>query len=600
MEAQQEILGGRYRLIDVLGSGGMAVVWRARDEVLARTVAVKVLAGRYADEPQSRARIHSEARAAARLSPHPHIAQVYDYGEHWAEGEPRPYVVMELVNGPSLQQRLMGGPLPPAATFRLCGEVASALAAAHSDGLVHRDIKPANVMVTTGGAKVVDFGLAAASGPGEPEEVLLGTPAYLAPERLIGGPVEPATDVYALGVLLYRMLSGEAPWTVDSTTQMLTAHVYIDPAPLPSLPDVPAAVAGLVDRSLRKDPAERPTAAEMASVLAEAAGESPAAAWTAGPHGAETTGSFALPAADLRSHEVSGDLESRRAQALRRLAAERGVMANAMTSAKSGVRVHRSSLAPAGGAGGAGTEGAAGVRSAGDDEAGPAGSAAPNGATPGTRAPAPPDSAGGATPPAGPSAAKPGGNRRRRVLLIAGIVVVVAAALLVWFVVPPGGGRTDAGGRGGSVTIPPAEQVRQTAVPANPAATGGGAATGPAAPSGTAQPGPRSSARPATGAPTGRAVPPPTTPVHPTTAPTTSAPVAVTRTLSSTGGTVTARCEAGQASLLSWQPASGFKAEKVNAGPALTTSIVFRKRADRIRMTVTCVAGSPTAVSLPL
>src|ERR1700761_4404056 len=185
-----------------------------------------------------RARIRDEARSAATLS-HPNIAQVYDYGES-TEGEtPLPYVVMELVNGPTLQQRVASGPLPPRTIFRICGEVAAALAAAHADGLVHRDIKMANVMVTPTGAKVVDFGIAAAIGPAAPEEMLVGTTAYLAPERLTGDAVQPASDVYALGVLLYRLLAHEAPWTVETTTQMINAHIYVDPSPMPAVPGVP-------------------------------------------------------------------------------------------------------------------------------------------------------------------------------------------------------------------------------------------------------------------------------------------------------------------------------------------------------------------------
>ncbi|UQU66037.1 serine/threonine protein kinase [Couchioplanes caeruleus] len=267
VEAQQRMLGGRYTLLDVLGRGGMAVVWRARDEVLGRLVAVKLLAGRYAGDAQSRARIRDEARAAAALS-HPHIAQIYDYGEAFDGGRLTPYVVMELVHGITLQQRVRDGRLEPREICTIGGQVAAALAAAHADGLVHRDVKPGNVMVTPDGAKVVDFGLAATAGPVEPDDELLGTPAYLAPERVIGGPVEPASDVYALGVLLYRLLTGESPWTTDSTTQMLTAHVYVEPAPLPQLTGVPPAVTDLVSRCLRKEPAERPSAAEAAQVLA--------------------------------------------------------------------------------------------------------------------------------------------------------------------------------------------------------------------------------------------------------------------------------------------------------------------------------------------
>src|SRR3954471_21496422 len=268
----RQTLGGRYTLLDELGSGGMAVVWRARDEVLGRPVAVKLLAGRYSDDPQSRASIRDEARAAATLS-HPNIAQVHDYGETADSGTP--YVVMELVNGPTLQQRVSAGRLPPRTVFRICGEVAAALAAAHARGLVHRDIKMANIMVTRAGAKVVDFGIAAAAGPASPEEMLIGTPAYLAPERLIGDLVVPASDVYALGVLLYRLLAGESPWSVENTAQMLSAHVYQDPTPLPARPGVPPAVTDLIDRCLRKDPDARPSATEVSATLADAAEAAP-------------------------------------------------------------------------------------------------------------------------------------------------------------------------------------------------------------------------------------------------------------------------------------------------------------------------------------
>jgi serine/threonine-protein kinase len=268
------MLGGRYRLEEPLGSGGMSVVWRARDEVLGRPVAVKLLAGRYAADPLFRRRIHDEARAVATLS-HAHIAQVHDFGESTEGGERVPYVVMELVAGPTLAQRIATGPLPAKVAFRICAEVAAALAAAHAEGLVHRDIKPANVMLTPAGAKVVDFGVAAVvrpPGSAGPDSGLFGTPAYLAPERLTGDAVEPASDVYALGVLLYKVLVGQLPWSAETSTQMLTAQICIEPAPLPALPDVPGEVADLCRRCLDKEPANRPTAREVAAVLADAAG----------------------------------------------------------------------------------------------------------------------------------------------------------------------------------------------------------------------------------------------------------------------------------------------------------------------------------------
>ncbi|MFI5494617.1 serine/threonine-protein kinase [Actinoplanes sp. NPDC051859] len=294
MDVQQQMLGGRYTLLLPIGRGGMAVVWRARDEVLGRTVAVKLLAGKYAHDEQSRARIRTEARAAAALS-HPHIAQVYDYGEAYEDGNWTPYVVMELVQGITLQQRARAALLEPTDIFRIGAQVAAALAAAHADGLVHRDIKPANVMVTRDGVKVVDFGLAASAGAAEPEE-LLGTPAYLAPERLTSDAVEPASDVYALGVLLYRLLAGESPWPADSTTQMLTAHVTTEPVPLPHLPGVPPQITSLINRCLRKEPADRPTAAEAARTLSSGAQLALVAAAAGGRRGKLLAGSAATVA----------------------------------------------------------------------------------------------------------------------------------------------------------------------------------------------------------------------------------------------------------------------------------------------------------------
>jgi serine/threonine-protein kinase len=259
------VLGGRYRLVERLGAGGMAVVWRAYDEVLDRPVAIKVLAPRLTADPTFRWQLRAEAQAAGKLC-HPHITNVYDYGEQ----NETPYVVMELIDGQAMSAVLdHDGPMPWPEAAKACAEVASALAVAHAHGVVHRDVKPSNVMLTASGAKVVDFGISALIGANDmtPEGGLLGTPAYLAPERIEGGQVSPATDVYALGLLLYRALTGHLPWQAATTTQMLRAHRYTDPGPLPPVDGLPEAVALLCRRCLAKQPENRPSSAEAASVL---------------------------------------------------------------------------------------------------------------------------------------------------------------------------------------------------------------------------------------------------------------------------------------------------------------------------------------------
>ena len=266
------VLGGRYRLAAPVGAGGMAFVWQADDEVLDRVVAVKILGPQQVADPDCRLRIRQEARVLAAFS-HPHIAHVHDYGE--ADDElASPYIVMELVKGRNLLRRLNEGPIPPPSALRIATEIAGALAAAHGQGLVHRDMKPANVMLSPDGVKVVDFGIAAATAPpgaSTAESVLLGTPSYLSPERLLSDAVEPASDVYALGVILYRMLANRSPWTADETTQILNAHLYVDPSPIPEIPGVPHYVLDLCHRLIRKDPSMRPSAKEAAGLLARAA-----------------------------------------------------------------------------------------------------------------------------------------------------------------------------------------------------------------------------------------------------------------------------------------------------------------------------------------
>ncbi|MEV0158085.1 protein kinase [Micromonospora sp. NPDC050686] len=260
-------LHDRYVLRERIGLGGMSEVWRADDEVLHRSVAVKALATELAADPHLRATIQREARAAARLT-HPHVTQVYDYGEATLRGGAVvPYLVMELVEGDTLADRLTAGPLAWPEAVRMAGQVAGALAAAHRIGVVHRDIKPGNVMLTETGAKVLDFGIAAVAGPrlaGQTGEMMMGTPAYFAPERLAAGPPHPGSDVYALGALLYRTLTGEPPYPVRTWEDALQVHARPAAPPPLRLPGLPAEVATLTLACLSADPGRRPTAAHLA------------------------------------------------------------------------------------------------------------------------------------------------------------------------------------------------------------------------------------------------------------------------------------------------------------------------------------------------
>ena len=264
-EPPGRLLEGRYRLGDRIATGGMGEVWRARDLVLDRPVAVKMLRPGYADR-EGLARFRAEARHAGSLS-HPGIARVYDYRE--ADPPCPPYLVMELVDGSSLARLLEDGPVGPARTMSLIAQAARALQAAHAAGLVHRDIKPGNLLVSRSGqVKITDFGIARAAGsaaltrPG----VLLGTPAYLAPERAAGASAGPAADLYALGIVAYQCLTGRLPFHGEPLAVAL-AHQE-QPLP-PLLPSVPAEAAALVADLTAKDPAARPASAGEVAERAE-------------------------------------------------------------------------------------------------------------------------------------------------------------------------------------------------------------------------------------------------------------------------------------------------------------------------------------------
>jgi serine/threonine-protein kinase len=267
-------LGGRYLLVRRIGVGGMSEVWRGHDRVLDRAVAVKIMAPGVAGtlgEGSGVDLVRTEARSAARLA-HPNVAGVHDFGTSAADGAEVPYIVMELVEGQTLSEHFAAGPLDWRIGVRICAEVGAALAAAHAEQVVHRDIKPANVMLTPSGAKVLDFGIAASIGApdSDPDGPVMGTPAYVAPERFDGGPATPAADMFALGTLLYHCLAGRLPWRSDSPTELIHRQRYQDPDPLPEIDGLPPEVLDLCSRCLSRDPAERPTALVAALLLAEA------------------------------------------------------------------------------------------------------------------------------------------------------------------------------------------------------------------------------------------------------------------------------------------------------------------------------------------
>ena len=258
-----EVLASRYRLDALIASGGMGAVWRAVDLVLDRPVAVKLLRAELAQHADTVARFRAEARHAAGLS-HPSIAQVYDFGE--AAADQPAFLVLELVDGPPLTELIATGQLPPDQVMDIVAQVASGLAVAHAAGVVHRDIKPANLLLDGSGiVKITDFGVAHAAGsaPLTRTGTLIGTPAYLAPERIAGQAAGPASDLYSLGMVAYECLAGAVPFT-GTAMEIALAHRMQGLPPLPA--SVPARVAGLITDLTAKDPGGRPAgAAEVAA-----------------------------------------------------------------------------------------------------------------------------------------------------------------------------------------------------------------------------------------------------------------------------------------------------------------------------------------------
>ncbi|WP_052388491.1 serine/threonine-protein kinase [Dactylosporangium aurantiacum] len=269
MTVKPHTLGGRYRLDEPVGSGGMATVWRGYDLRLQRIVAVKLPASHLAGSVQTQQRVTIEAQAVARLT-HPNIAAVFDTGRVRSGLRNRlPFLVMEFVEGHSLQTRLRGvQPMHWTTATRICGQIAAALAAAHERGVVHRDVKPDNVMLNRDVVKVVDFGLAALLPiPATSTRIRLGTPEYMAPEQLRGEPVTAAGDVYALGMVLYRLLTGSLPWHATTRRGTIRIRQSTPVIRMPPTSGVPGDVIALCDRCLSNQPEHRPTSRQAADVL---------------------------------------------------------------------------------------------------------------------------------------------------------------------------------------------------------------------------------------------------------------------------------------------------------------------------------------------
>jgi serine/threonine protein kinase len=247
---------GRYRLVELLGRGGMGEVWRAYDTAIDRVVALKVLPANLADDPVFQQRFRREAKAAAGLD-EPHVVPIHDYGE--IDG--RLYVTMRLIKGRDLQTILADGPLSPGRAVRIIEQIASALHAAHRIGLIHRDIKPSNILVAEDDfAYLIDFGIARAAGETglTSTGAAIGTWAYMAPERLNSGRADARADIYALACVLYEALTGQRPYPGDSLEQQIVGHLTTPP-PRPSAlqSGVPQPMDAVIAKGMAKQPDQR-------------------------------------------------------------------------------------------------------------------------------------------------------------------------------------------------------------------------------------------------------------------------------------------------------------------------------------------------------
>ncbi|GAA4936181.1 serine/threonine-protein kinase [Actinoplanes utahensis] len=256
------LLGNRYLLRQRLGAGGMGEVWLATDEVLQRTVAVKLMLPGVADDPDFARRFEAEATSMARVN-HPAVASIHDFGRD----QGRLYLVLEYVEGESLSQRLSRGRLSPEETMRMVAQTAAGLQAVHDRGLVHRDIKPANLLVRPDGTVVItDFGIARHEDAGRltVSGAILGTPTYLSPEQVRGEPAGPLSDVYSLGLVAYECLAGEKPFVGENPYAVALQRLQSGPRTMTV--DIPLRVRAVVERALAVEPQDRwQSAAELAA-----------------------------------------------------------------------------------------------------------------------------------------------------------------------------------------------------------------------------------------------------------------------------------------------------------------------------------------------
>ncbi|MCU1354739.1 MAG: serine/threonine protein kinase with sensor(s) [Acidimicrobiales bacterium] len=285
---EQVVLNGRYELHRRVGRGGMAEVYLARDRLLDRLVAIKILFPEFATDPSFVARFRREAQAAANLN-HPNIVGVYDWGKERGTY----YIVMEYVDGRTISDILRtDGTIEPKKAAGIAADVAAALGFAHRKGVVHRDVKPGNVLITAAGeVKVADFGIARAMTSQGEEDLtqagsVMGTATYFSPEQAQGQTVDARTDLYSLGVVLYEMASGKPPFTAESPVAIAYKHVQEPVPPLrDKVPDIPPAYEAIVNKALAKNPDDRyPDGAAMrADLLRFREGRSVAAAGSASP-----------------------------------------------------------------------------------------------------------------------------------------------------------------------------------------------------------------------------------------------------------------------------------------------------------------------------